>query len=112
MPLTHRDAELARLDRLARLLDSKYKILGVRFGWDAILGLVPGIGDLATTVPAAVILHRAWKLGLPRRTLARMVVNVALDTVVGSIPILGSVFDIVFRANTRNITLIREHLQR
>ncbi|WP_435168984.1 DUF4112 domain-containing protein [Falsirhodobacter sp. 1013] len=113
MPRTH-EQELARLDRLAHRLDSKFRmpLLGFRFGWDGILGLIPGLGDFATAVPSALIIHRAWRLGLPRATLARMALNTGADFAFGSIPILGSVFDIYFKANMRNIALIRRHLQR
>ncbi|MDB6452856.1 DUF4112 domain-containing protein [Falsirhodobacter sp. 20TX0035] len=105
--------EIARLDRLAHRLDSKFRmpLLGFRFGWDGILGLIPGLGDAATALPSALIIHRAWKLGLPRATLARMALNTGADFAFGSIPVLGSVFDIYFKANLRNIALIRRHLE-
>lgn len=107
-----RQAEIARLDRLAEMLDSRYRIpvFGWRFGWDAILGLVPGAGDLLMTLPSAYLVWRAHKLGLPRSAIVAMVGNVALDTVAGSVPVLGSIFDVAFKANRRNFALMRRHL--
>ena len=107
-----RQAEIARLDRLADMLDSRYRIpvFGWRFGWDAILGLVPGVGDVLVTLPSAYLVWRAHKLGLPRSAIVSMVGNVALDTVAGSVPILGSIFDVAFKANRRNFALMRRHL--
>ncbi|QUS37281.1 DUF4112 domain-containing protein [Falsirhodobacter algicola] len=105
-----RQRELERLDRLAKGLDAQFRILGIRFGWDAILGLLPGVGDVATTIPSALIIHRAWRLGVPRHVLLHMCANTGVDMLVGSIPLLGSVFDVAFRANLRNIALIRRHL--
>ncbi len=107
-----RQAEIARLDRLAEMLDSRYRIpvFGWRFGWDAILGLIPGAGDLLVTLPSAYLVWRAHKLGLPRSAIVVMVGNVALDTVAGSVPVLGSIFDVAFKANRRNFALMRRHL--
>lgn len=109
--IDHR-AEIDKLDRLAEMLDSRYRVpvVGWRFGWDAILGLVPVVGDVATALPSAYLVWRAHQLGLPRSALAGMVGNVALDTVVGSVPVLGSVFDVAFKANRRNFAVLRRHL--
>ncbi len=109
-----RQNEIRRLDRLARMLDAKFKmpLFGFRFGWDGIVGLIPGLGDMVTTVPAALIIYRAHQLGLPRHIIARMAGNTAVDTVFGSIPLLGSVFDVYYKSNLRNIALIRKHLER
>ena len=105
-------AELERLDRLADLLDSRFRIpgLGVRFGLDGILGLVPGVGDVATLGPSAYLVWRAHRLGADRRTLARMAANAGVDFVVGGVPLLGDVFDVAFKANRRNIELLKRHL--
>lgn len=103
---------MEKLDRLADLLDSRYRIplVGWRFGWDAILGLIPGVGDVAVAIPSAYLIYRAHQLGLPRRVLAGMAGNVALDTIVGSVPVLGSIFDVAFKANRRNFALMRRYL--
>jgi len=107
-------ADLDSLDRLARLLDGQWRIPGtsIRFGLDAMVGLVPGIGDAATGVVSTYIVYRAWRMGVPLGLLALMAVNIGLDTVLGSIPVAGSVFDVFFRANQRNMWLLRRHFAR
>jgi hypothetical protein len=111
--LTRRQ-RVERLDRLARLLDTAVVVPGtnIRFGADAIIGLVPGIGDTITTALSAWIVYEAHKLGVPRRLLGRMIANVALDGVVGAVPVAGDVFDVMWRANKRNMRLLRDHLER
>ncbi|PYE81285.1 DUF4112 domain-containing protein [Pseudoroseicyclus aestuarii] len=105
-------AEMARLDRLARLMDSRYSILGIRFGLDGLLGLVPVVGDTLSLGPAAYLLWKAHQLGVPRATLARMLLNSGADYVVGLVPLLGDVFDVAFKANNRNAGLLRAHLEK
>lgn len=103
---------VAELDWLAALLDSRWRIPGtsIRFGVDALVGLVPVLGDAATGVVSAYIVLRARSCGAEKTLVARMLGNVLLDTVVGSVPILGSLFDVYFKANNRNIRLLRRHL--
>jgi hypothetical protein len=105
---------LRELAQLARLLDSRWRIPGtsLTFGVDAVAGLVPVAGDLATAVTSAYIIARAVNLGVPKRLMAGMVGNVVLDTVVGSIPLIGSVFDVFFKANNRNIKLLQRHFEK
>ena len=109
-----RAERIARLDALANLLDTAFIFPGtnVRFGFDAIIGLVPGIGDAITTVISLYIVREARALGAPRHVIARMLGNVALDGVVGAIPFLGDAFDVMWRANRRNMALLRKHLDR
>jgi hypothetical protein len=105
---------LADLDLLANLLDARWKVPGtsIRFGLDALFGLVPVLGDVATAIASIYIVMRARELGAANGLVARMVGNVALDTVVGSIPILGSIFDVYFKANQRNLRLLRRNIER
>ena len=105
---------IAELDGLARMLDSSWRIPGtsIRFGVDAVAGLLPGIGDAASGLVSAYIVLQARNHGASGGLLARMIGNVALDTVVGSVPILGSIFDVYYKANNRNIRLLRSHLER
>ena len=105
---------VARIDALAQLLDSAFVLPGtnIRFGIDALIGLVPGIGDAITTFMSLYIVNEARALGAPRRLIARMLANVALDSVVGAVPFLGDAFDVMWRANRRNLTLLRNHLAR
>lgn len=99
------------LDWLAQWMDSAIKIpgVGVRIGLDAILGLIPGIGDAAATVVSLYIIRRAHQLGVGRATLLRMSLNVAGDLILGAIPIAGDVIDVFWKANQRNVALLRRH---
>jgi hypothetical protein len=101
-----------RLAGLARLLDAALVVpgTGVRFGLDAALGIVPVAGPVVTTAMSAYIILEAARLGVPRTLLARMAGNVALDALVSSIPVIGVVFDVAMRANSRNIVLLDRHL--
>jgi hypothetical protein len=109
-----RAERIARLDALASLLDTAFIFPGtnVRFGFDAIIGLVPGIGDAITTMISLYIVREARALGAPGHVIVRMLMNVALDGVVGAVPLLGDAFDVMWRANRRNVALLRNHLDK
>lgn len=106
-------ARLARLEALARLLDSRWRIpgIGVPIGLDGIASIVPVIGDSATGLVSAWLILEAARAGAPRHLLLRMVANAGLDWAVGSIPVIGTIFDIGFKANNRNVALLRRHLE-
>jgi uncharacterized protein DUF4112 len=108
-----RQQRLKRIDTLATLLDSAFVIPGtkVRFGLDAIVGLVPGIGDFVMSLISLYIVHEARQLGAPVHVLVRMVANIAIDGIVGSAPLAGDIFDVMWRANRRNMTLLYDHLR-
>jgi hypothetical protein len=97
---------------LARVLDSAVRVpgTGLRFGLDAVLGLVPGLGDVAGAALSAYILLAAARLGAPSSVLMRMLLNVATDTIVGTVPLVGDLFDVGWKANTRNAALLDRHL--
>ena len=100
---------------LVRALDDGLRIPGtkLRFGLDALVGLlVPGAGDAITAVGAVALFYAAWREGVPARVLARMAVNVALDLVVGAVPVVGDAFDLVWKANRKNLDLIDRHRQK
>ncbi len=101
-----------RVYRLARLLDSQFRIpgTGIRFGLDSILGLIPGAGDTVTAAMAGYIIFEAWRMGIRKGIIVKMVGNVVLDWVIGSIPLLGDIFDIGFKASTRNMYMLEEEL--
>ena len=103
-----------RLDVLARFLDSAIRVPGtnVRFGADALLNLLPGIGTLTSKGMSAYLIWEAQRLGVPTRTLVRMAGNVGLDFVISAVPIVGWVGDVFFRSNLRNMGLLREHVDR
>jgi hypothetical protein len=107
-----REDSLARITLLAKLMDSAVVIPGLnrRIGLDAVLGLVPGVGDAISAALASYIIWEARQLGLPRWKIARMVGNVAVDTALGAIPLAGDVFDVFFKANERNLRIIHDHL--
>ena len=105
---------IARMEALATFLDSAILIPGTnqRIGFDALIGLIPGIGDAVSTALSAYIIWEARRLGLPRWKIARMMANVALDTTLGAVPLAGDVFDAFFRANKRNMQIVRDHMAR
>jgi hypothetical protein len=107
-------ARVERLRRLAVLLDDSIPIpgTGYRIGIEAILGLIPGAGDLAGGAFALYILLQAARMGVPRSLLARMGWNLAVDVVVGAVPVLGDLFDAGFKANMRNLALLERHVNR
>jgi C4-dicarboxylate transporter len=104
-------ARLDRLDSLSRLLDIAFVLPGTRFrfGAEAIMRLVPGIGDAAASALSCLILYEAHRLGVPRRVMMRMAGNVAIEAAAGAVPVLGDLFDVAFRANRRNVRILREH---
>ncbi|MGQ0595023.1 MAG: DUF4112 domain-containing protein [Gammaproteobacteria bacterium] len=106
-------ASLQRLEKLGQLLDSALPIPATRFriGLDGILGFIPGIGDAAGAAISAYLIFEAARLGLPVTTLLRMAGNVALETVIGAVPIVGDFFDIVWKANLKNVALVRGHVE-
>ena len=109
-----REQRIARIDALATLMDTALVVPGtqVRFGLDALIGLVPGIGDAISTAISLFVVSEARALGAPTWLIARMIGNVALDGVVGVVPLVGDVFDVAFRANRRNMALLRAHLDK
>ena len=106
-------SRLERLRRLGYLLDNSIPIPGTRWrvGWESIIGLVPGLGDLVGGGFSAWIILQAARLGAPPPLLARMGWNLLVDTAVGSIPLLGDVFDAGFKANLRNLALLERHVK-
>lgn len=103
-----------RARSIARLLDTAFRIPGtnIRFGLDGILGLVPGVGDVAGAALSGYVILTAARAGAPNTLLARMLANVGLDALVGAVPLLGDLFDVAFRANVRNAALLDDWLVR
>ena len=103
-----RAERIARIEWLATLLDTALVVpgTGIRFGLDALIGLVPGIGDLVSTLLSLYIVREARALGAPRLLIARMLANVAFDGVVGAVPVAGDLFDAYFKANLKNLALL------
>jgi hypothetical protein len=99
------------LRRWSRLMDSAYRVPGtsIRFGWDPIVGLVPGVGDVATASFAVAILYHAYRLGVPGVVLARMLLNVLIDLAAGLVPVAGDVADVAWKSNSLNLALLERH---
>ncbi len=109
-----REQRLARLDALAKLLDVAFILPGtnIRYGIDGLIGLIPVIGDLITTAISLWLVREARALGAPWHITTRMLANVALDGVVGIIPIAGDAFDVMFRANVRNVRMLKRWMDK
>jgi hypothetical protein len=110
VPIEHL-TRLRRMRGLARLMDTALRIPGTRvsLGADSVLGLIPGIGDFAAAAISLIIVNEARRLGVPNDKLLKMLVNVGFDTVAGSVPVLGDVFDVYFKSNRRNFNLVLDH---
>jgi uncharacterized membrane protein len=109
---SHEEA-IARLDALAKLMDSAFVVPGTktRIGLDGIIGIIPGVGDVISGLVSSYLIWEARRLGVSKWVLSRMVANTMLDTAVGAIPFAGDVFDVMFRANMRNMALLHRHLE-
>ena len=107
------DGALRRLQTIANVLDSAFQIPGTnqRVGIDAVIGLIPGLGDIATTLLSSYIIWEARNLGVSRFALARMMANLGIHAAVGSVPLVGDVFDAFFRVNQRNMRILRSQLE-
>lgn len=104
---------LRRLNAVARLMDTALRIPGtnIRFGADSVLGLLPVVGDASGALIGLAIVNEARRLGVPKRKLAKMLYNLGLDAAVGSVPVVGDVFDLYFKSHKRNIQLILDHFE-
>lgn len=108
------EAALMRINTLARIMDSLFVIPGtrLRLGVDAVLGLVPVVGDVLAQLVSAYLIWEAKRLGVSKLTLWRMVGNTLIDTVVGAVPVVGDAFDVAFKSNMRNLRLLQRHLEK
>lgn len=105
--------ELAHLKALAMLMDNLIEVPGLRVkaGLDALLGLIPGLGDLISSLISLYIIQAASQQGVPRVTMARMGANVLIDMALGAVPFVGDIFDIYYKANEKNLLLLQQHVQ-
>lgn len=99
------------MERLAWLMDRAIPVGRRSFGLDPLIGLIPGLGDSFSGLVSMAIIVRAVQLGIPKATLMRMMVNVGVDSTVGAIPVLGSIFDFAFKANSRNLQILRNTIR-
>jgi hypothetical protein len=109
-----REQRLARLEAIAKLLDVAFILPGtkIRYGIDGLIGLIPVVGDLITTAISLWLVREARALGAPWHITARMLANVALDGAVGMVPLAGDAFDVMFRANVRNVRLLKRWMEK
>ncbi len=114
VPAAELSTTMMRLDALATVMDSAITIPGtnVTMGLDALLGLLPVVGDAIAGVISSYIIWEARRIGAPKFLLARMAGNVAIDTVIGSIPFAGDIFDVAFKSNRKNVALLQRHLDK
>ena len=107
-PSNDREQAIQRLRKLALLLDESFEIPGTNYkvGLDPLIGLLPVAGDTVMMAVSLFIVWRAWKLGVPKRNLARKVANICVDSFVGSVPIIGDIFDFIYKSNKKNVALI------
>lgn len=105
-------ASLRRLRRISHLLDNAIPIPGTKYriGLDPILGLIPGGGDLIGSIFAGYVVFKSAQMGVPRETLVQMATNIVFDTVAGTVPVAGDLFDVAWKANIKNIELLDAHL--
>jgi hypothetical protein len=108
------EESVARLEALAKLMDGVFVLPGtnIRMGLDAIIGLVPVAGDMIAGLISTYLIWEARRLGAPRWLIARMLANTFLDTTIGAVPLLGDAFDVMFRANMKNMALLRKHMEK
>ena len=104
---------IQRLNWLATKMDSAFQIPGTSrtIGFDSLIGLIPGVGDAITGLISAEFVRQAYKLGARKRTMFKMTTNVLLDLLFGSIPLLGDIFDFAFKANSKNVQLLKQEFQ-
>ncbi|WP_373512341.1 DUF4112 domain-containing protein [Persicitalea sp.] len=105
------NSAVANVESMAKWMDSRFTIPGtnIKFGLDALVGLVPGVGDFATLAISGYMITILAKNGASGFVVARMALNIVIDALLGSVPILGDIFDVAFKANIRNMKLMREH---
>ena len=110
----NRAASIARVKRIARVMDVAWHIPGtkIRFGADSVIGLVPGAGDLVTMGISLYMLAEAHRLGIPKPILLKMAGNIAIDTGIGAIPLVGDVFDLFFKSNSKNAKLLVDYIDK
>lgn len=112
MDITKSLETLNRIRKFSRLMDTAFGIPGTKFriGLDPIIGLIPGLGDLISTVISGYIIYLAMRFNLPKDLLRKMIFNVGLESVVGTVPFIGDLFDAYYKSNIRNLEILEQHL--
>ncbi len=110
-PVEHENA-VRQAEAIAKIFDTQFRIAGVPFGLDAIIGLIPVVGDVASGAVGLYFLKLAKEIDLPKHKMAIMIANIGVDTAIGSVPLVGDLFDIGWRAHRRNAKILRKHITR
>lgn len=105
-PMNH--LRLAR--NFADLMDNKFSFWGIHFGWDTIIGFIPGFGDVVSFLLSFYLVWIGYDLGVPSKLKTRMIRNIVIDTMIGTVPILGDIGDVFFKANVRNLRILEEYV--
>lgn len=105
---------LRRIEKIAYLFDARFEIPGtkMRIGWDGLIGLVPGVGDTLTLLPQLYLLFEAIRLKLGTKAILKMLLNILIDWLVGTIPVVGDLFDVAFKSNLRNAKIVAEAIRK
>lgn len=112
-PDAQRDRRMRRVERMARWLDASVRVPGTpwRLGADSLIGLIPGVGDAASSLLSLYLVYEARRAGISNRVLMRMLANVGVDLAIGLFPVIGDIADVAYKANLRNARLLRKHLR-
>ncbi|MAB07596.1 MAG: DUF4112 domain-containing protein [Rhodobacteraceae bacterium] len=104
---------LERIERVARGMDRAFRLplTRIRLGWDSIIGLIPGVGDTLALAPALWIVHESRQIGAPKPLVAQMLGNIGVDWVIGLLPLVGDIFDVGYKSNSKNAALLRRWLE-
>lgn len=99
-------------EAVTNLLDNKFRIFGFRFGIDPLLGVIPWLGDLVSALLSCYLIWVAYRMKVPQTVIHKMLRNILFDFVVGSIPVVGDMIDFVYKANTKNLALLKQHVSK
>lgn len=108
--MTDKDLEIhfERAKKLTRLLDTEFKIFGIRFGIDPILNIIPGVGSVIGAITSLYLFWLAYRLNVPSQTFLKMLWNLLIDFILGEVPLIGIIFDALYRANVKNLKLLEK----
>lgn len=104
-------SKISHIEKIVKLMDSQYKIGGLKFGLDPILNFIPFLGDGITALISGLLVFTMYKHGASGKVVVKMCLNVLIDAIIGAIPLLGWVFDFYFKANEKNLKLLKEHYE-
>ncbi len=104
------ETSLKRIESIANIMDSRFSILGFSFGLDGLIGLLPVAGDTVGGLVSVYLVVEAYRAGASSHLVSRMLINVLIDVFIGSIPVIGDIFDFFFKVNNRNLKMLKAHI--